>query len=166
MLKAAPVMVWHATIAAGVSAIDLLIALQLVSLNVDVAAKAPAIGIYCCHRPRRPEDGAIPVAQVLFENQGRASKNKAVDLEDMKFHQCVRLTRFENDRTISFIPPDGAFDLMCALFVNTRSAQSMHRSLDSCWASLVFILYSWQLLLVLIRLQSSVSLDTCPRWPL
>ena len=52
--------------------------------------------------------------QVLFENQGRASKNKAVDLEDMKFHQCVRLTRFENDRTISFIPPDGAFDLMCA----------------------------------------------------
>ena len=52
--------------------------------------------------------------QVLFENQGRASKNKAVDLEDMKFHQCVRLTRFENDRTISFIPPDGAFELMWA----------------------------------------------------
>ncbi len=54
------------------------------------------------------------VLQVLFEAQGRAGKNKAVDLEDMKFHQCVRLTRFENDRTISFIPPDGAFDLMCA----------------------------------------------------
>ena len=52
--------------------------------------------------------------QVLFEAQGRGGKNKAVDLEDMKFHQCVRLARFENDRTISFIPPDGAFDLMCA----------------------------------------------------
>ncbi len=51
-------------------------------------------------------------AQVLFEAQGRGAKNKAVDLEDMKFHQCVRLARFENDRTISFIPPDGAFDLM------------------------------------------------------
>ena len=51
-------------------------------------------------------------AQVLFESQGR-TKGKAVDLEDMKFHQCVRLARFENDRTISFIPPDGAFDLMC-----------------------------------------------------
>lgn len=50
--------------------------------------------------------------QVLFEAQGRGGKNKAVDLEDMKFHQCVRLARFENDRTISFIPPDGAFDLM------------------------------------------------------
>ncbi len=51
-------------------------------------------------------------AQVLFESQGRGGKSKAVDLEDMKFHQCVRLARFENDRTISFIPPDGAFDLM------------------------------------------------------
>lgn len=50
-------------------------------------------------------------SQVLFESQGR-TKGKAVDLEDMKFHQCVRLARFENDRTISFIPPDGAFDLM------------------------------------------------------
>jgi hypothetical protein len=26
--------------------------------------------------------------------------------------RCVRLARFENDRTISFIPPDGSFDLM------------------------------------------------------
>ncbi|KAI6683931.1 hypothetical protein NL676_029844 [Syzygium grande] len=37
---------------------------------------------------------------------------KAIDLDDIKFHQCVRLARFENDRTISFIPPDGSFDLM------------------------------------------------------
>lgn len=33
-------------------------------------------------------------------------------MEDIKFHQCVRLTRFESDRTISFIPPDGEFELM------------------------------------------------------
>ncbi|XP_020270598.1 LOW QUALITY PROTEIN: AP-1 complex subunit mu-2-like [Asparagus officinalis] len=50
--------------------------------------------------------------RVLLEAQGRATKGKAIDLEDIKFHQCVRLARFENDRTISFIPPDGAFDLM------------------------------------------------------
>jgi hypothetical protein len=30
----------------------------------------------------------------------------------VKFHQCVRLSRFESDRTISFIPPDGEFELM------------------------------------------------------
>jgi AP-1 complex subunit mu len=41
-----------------------------------------------------------------------ASSAKAIEMEDVKFHQCVRLSRFENDRTISFIPPDGDFELM------------------------------------------------------
>lgn len=51
--------------------------------------------------------------KVMFENTGRtASKGKAIEMEDVKFHQCVRLSRFENDRTISFIPPDGEFELM------------------------------------------------------
>jgi len=49
--------------------------------------------------------------KVLFEHTGRG-KSKSVELEDTKFHQCVRLSRFENDRTISFIPPDGEFELM------------------------------------------------------
>ncbi|CAK8681244.1 unnamed protein product [Clavelina lepadiformis] len=49
--------------------------------------------------------------KILFENTGR-TKSKAVEMEDVKFHQCVRLSRFENDRTISFIPPDGEFELM------------------------------------------------------
>lgn len=40
------------------------------------------------------------------------TRSKAVELEDVKFHQCVRLSRFENDRTISFVPPDGEFELM------------------------------------------------------
>lgn len=43
---------------------------------------------------------------------GGASRSKAVEMEDIRFHQCVQLSRFENDRTISFIPPDGEFDLM------------------------------------------------------
>uniref|UniRef100_A0A3B5LHS1 Adaptor related protein complex 1 subunit mu 3 n=1 Tax=Xiphophorus couchianus TaxID=32473 RepID=A0A3B5LHS1_9TELE len=49
--------------------------------------------------------------KVLFELTGR-EKSKTVELEDVKFHQCVRLSRFENDRTISFIPPDGESELM------------------------------------------------------
>ncbi|KAG9510145.1 AP-1 complex subunit mu-1, partial [Fragariocoptes setiger] len=49
--------------------------------------------------------------KVLFESMGRG-KSKSVELEDVKFHQCVRLSRFENDRTISFIPPNGEFELM------------------------------------------------------
>lgn len=43
---------------------------------------------------------------------GPERRGKAIDLEDIKFHQCVRLAKFENDRTISFIPPDGSFELM------------------------------------------------------
>jgi len=53
--------------------------------------------------------------KLMFEATGRVSQartGKSVELEDIKFHQCVRLARFENDRTISFIPPDGEFDLM------------------------------------------------------
>ncbi|XP_016511163.1 AP-1 complex subunit mu-2-like isoform X1 [Nicotiana tabacum] len=50
--------------------------------------------------------------RLILEAQGRPTKGKSIDLDDIKFHQCVRLARFENDRTISFIPPDGSFDLM------------------------------------------------------
>ncbi|PWA00767.1 hypothetical protein BB558_003204 [Smittium angustum] len=50
--------------------------------------------------------------KTMFEKSGRTSKGKAIEMEDVKFHQCVRLNRFESDRTISFIPPDGDFDLM------------------------------------------------------
>jgi len=37
---------------------------------------------------------------------------KAIEMEDVNFHQCVRLSKFETDKTISFIPPDGKFELM------------------------------------------------------
>ncbi|KAL7618928.1 hypothetical protein Lser_V15G01059 [Lactuca serriola] len=50
--------------------------------------------------------------RVIMDAQSRATKGKSIDLEDIRFHQCVRLARFETDRTISFIPPDGSFDLM------------------------------------------------------
>ena len=36
----------------------------------------------------------------------------AVELDDCQFHQCVRLNEFDSDRTISFVPPDGEFELM------------------------------------------------------
>lgn len=36
----------------------------------------------------------------------------AVNLEDCQFHQCVKLGQFDADRIISFVPPDGEFELM------------------------------------------------------
>nr|CDS30583.1 clathrin coat assembly protein ap 1 [Hymenolepis microstoma] len=50
--------------------------------------------------------------KLRLEPTSNRGKAKSVELEDIKFHQCVRLSRFENDRTISFIPPDGEFELM------------------------------------------------------
>jgi AP-2 complex subunit mu-1 len=41
-----------------------------------------------------------------------AGMEGAVELDDCRFHQCVRLTEFDTTRTISFIPPDGEFELM------------------------------------------------------
>jgi hypothetical protein len=42
--------------------------------------------------------------------QGR--NGRSVDLEDVKFHQCVRLAEFDENRQIVFTPPDGDFELM------------------------------------------------------
>jgi AP-1 complex subunit mu len=60
---------------------------------------------------RLPSD---PLFQFLITSlpTSIAARGKAIEMEDVKFHQCVRLSRFENDRTISFIPPDGEFELM------------------------------------------------------
>jgi AP-1 complex subunit mu len=55
---------------------------------------------------------ALPGESLYNINPSAPAKGKAVEMEDIKFHQCVRLSRFENDRTISFIPPDGEFELM------------------------------------------------------
>jgi hypothetical protein len=33
-------------------------------------------------------------------------------IDDCSFHPCVRYNRFERDRVVSFVPPDGTFELM------------------------------------------------------
>lgn len=33
-------------------------------------------------------------------------------IDDCSFHPCVRYTRFERDQVVSFVPPDGTFELM------------------------------------------------------
>lgn len=54
---------------------------------------------------------------IFTSNSGEESapgsgKKSSIELEDLKFHQCVRLSKFENEKIITFIPPDGDFDLM------------------------------------------------------
>ena len=46
--------------------------------------------------------------------QGGANANASagIAIDDIVFHRCVRLGKFESERTISFVPCDGEFELM------------------------------------------------------
>lgn len=56
---------------------------------------------------------AAVAVTLTFRRDGNAPKSEsAVELDDCQFHQCVRLGKFDSDRSISFIPPDGEFELM------------------------------------------------------
>ncbi|KAF8205509.1 Mu homology domain-containing protein [Mycena galopus ATCC 62051] len=48
----------------------------------------------------------------LVIDKSQQGISDAVELDDCRFHQCVRLNDFDATRTISFIPPDGEFELM------------------------------------------------------
>ncbi|EDS89608.1 AP 2 complex subunit mu putative [Entamoeba histolytica] len=72
---------------------------------------------------------------------GDSAQKKSIQLADVTFHQCVRLTRFDQDRSINFIPPDGDFDLMkyrttdnisqqFRLLHNIKESSKTHLSLD------------------------------------
>jgi AP-2 complex subunit mu-1 len=45
-------------------------------------------------------------------NEGSLRTSTSIEVDDMIFHQCVKLSNFATERAISFIPPDGQFDLM------------------------------------------------------
>ncbi|KAJ1964923.1 clathrin associated protein complex medium subunit [Dipsacomyces acuminosporus] len=61
------------------------------------------------------DTGSGGAVRKLGTRQGGMSgvgDGESVEIADCQFHQCVRLGRFDTDRTISFIPPDGEFELM------------------------------------------------------
>jgi len=42
-----------------------------------------------------------------------SSRTKSsIAIDDCQFHQCVKLSKFETEHAISFIPPDGEYELM------------------------------------------------------
>ncbi|KAL0576562.1 sporulation-induced protein [Marasmius crinis-equi] len=50
--------------------------------------------------------------KLVIDRNDKGTISDAVELDDCQFHQCVRLNDFDADRSISFIPPDGEFELM------------------------------------------------------
>lgn len=49
--------------------------------------------------------------KLLLQQTGRDITN-SVEMDDLRFHQCVNKKMFDNERIIQFIPPDGEFELM------------------------------------------------------
>ena len=43
---------------------------------------------------------------------GSTSSSGGIALEDLKFHQCVNLSRFQSEKAVTFTPPDGEFELL------------------------------------------------------
>jgi len=50
--------------------------------------------------------------QLSERGKGGEGNNKSLELEDVKFHKCVDLSKFDSEGLISFIPPDGDFELL------------------------------------------------------
>ncbi|XP_022651261.1 AP-2 complex subunit mu [Varroa jacobsoni] len=55
--------------------------------------------------------GATKALDDASATSSRSAKS-SIAIDDCQFHQCVKLSKFESDHAISFIPPDGEFELM------------------------------------------------------
>ena len=56
---------------------------------------------------RNSELEKVFICRIIYPS----GKNQS-EFGDIKFHQCVRLSTFENNREIKFIPPNGDFQLV------------------------------------------------------
>jgi AP-1 complex subunit mu len=64
------------------------------------------------HQPGKVGPSKKQFSLIFILSFSLAGVTKTIELEDIRFHQCVKLTKFDSDRMITFIPPDGEFELM------------------------------------------------------
>lgn len=52
--------------------------------------------------------------KALFDksDEKKSSSKGGIDFDDCSFHQCVRLNKYDQSKSITFIPPDGSFQLL------------------------------------------------------
>ena len=50
--------------------------------------------------------------KIFYQVSGRTTSSKTIEMDDLKFHNCVNMNKFESERIIEFTPPDGNFVLM------------------------------------------------------
>lgn len=59
-----------------------------------------------------PEVKLALSSRLQWQRTDSLIRGPAAELPDVKFHQCVRMPRFEEDGVLSFIPPNHGFSLM------------------------------------------------------
>lgn len=57
-------------------------------------------------------DKLVMEKEAKVANKSRAAGPGGIAIDDVTFHRCVKFTQFDVDRTVSFTPPDGEFELM------------------------------------------------------
>ncbi|WKX98345.1 hypothetical protein Q1695_013771 [Nippostrongylus brasiliensis] len=85
-------------------------------LSVNVAGKV----MMKCFLSGMPEckfgiNDKVTLQQSSSRNQtddATKATRTVVAIDDIQFHQCVRLGKFESERAISFVPPDGTCELI------------------------------------------------------
>ena len=50
--------------------------------------------------------------KIFYQVSGRTSSSKTIEMDELKFHNCINMNKFESERIIEFTPPDGNFVLM------------------------------------------------------
>lgn len=55
---------------------------------------------------------SLPLSLLYLPLSGGGGGKQSIAIDDCTFHQCVRLSKFDAERSISFIPPDGECELM------------------------------------------------------
>jgi AP-2 complex subunit mu-1 len=89
--------------------VNVLMSAKRERLRADVAGQI----IVKCQLSGMPECKFGMNDKLIMSGDQRArTSDKGIALDDFRFHQCVRLSKFDVDREITFIPPDGTFELM------------------------------------------------------
>jgi len=95
-----------------IESVNLLVSTDGKKLRADVSGSA----MMKCYLSGMPECKFGLNDKIVMDKEGKngptRSKGAAIVIDDCTFHQCVRLGKFDTDRTISFVPPDGEFELM------------------------------------------------------
>lgn len=92
-----------------VESVNILVSAKRVCLRADVSGQI----LVKSQLSGMPECKFGMNDKLLMSNESRArSSDKGIALDDYRFHQCVRLSKFDLDREITFTPPDGVFELM------------------------------------------------------